>query len=117
MYSLLKISLRPAHVELIVRESEYAGHAIEIARTEPLEGVSVMAIIGGDGSFHELVNGIHQREDGKRVPLGLIPGGSGNCVMADLGTWDPIVAARRIVDGECCWMDVIRVRDTKGFLD
>ena len=39
-----------AHVELIVRESEYAGHAIEIARTEPLEGgVSVMAIIGGDG--------------------------------------------------------------------
>eukprot|EP00759_Apiculatamorpha_spiralis_P013329 PhF_6_TR20000/c0_g1_i2/m.29187/K04718/SPHK; sphingosine kinase len=106
-----------AGVELTVKYSEYGGHARHIAQTEPLDGISVLAIIGGDGSFHEIVNGMLARTDFVRVPVGLIPGGSGNAVMADLGTWDPLVAVDRILSGVCCWMDTIHVHDDGGHLN
>lgn len=38
-------------------------------------------IVGGDGSFFEVANGLLRRADGQRVPLGLLPGGSGNSIL------------------------------------
>lgn len=39
-------------------------------------------VVGGDGSFYEVLNGIFARPDWrdvfKQVPLGIIPCGSGN---------------------------------------
>jgi diacylglycerol kinase family enzyme len=41
-----------------------------------------IAIVGGDGTFYEVLNGIYSRPDWQEVfqqiPLGAIPGGSGN---------------------------------------
>lgn len=41
-----------------------------------------IAVVGGDGTFYEVLNGIFARPDWqdifKQVPLGTIPGGSGN---------------------------------------
>jgi diacylglycerol kinase (ATP) len=34
--------------------------------------------IGGDGTLFELVNGLLSRPDKKRIPLGILPGGTGN---------------------------------------
>ena len=39
---------------------------------------SAIAIVGGDGSTHEVVNGMLNRADKKKVPLVLLPNGSGN---------------------------------------
>ena len=36
---------------------------------------------GGDGTFHEIINGMLHREDKKRLPIGVLPNGSAN----DLG--------------------------------
>jgi diacylglycerol kinase family enzyme len=40
---------------------------------------------GGDGTLHEVVNGMMQRKDGKRIPVGFIPNGSGNDICLNLG--------------------------------
>ncbi len=56
-------------------ETERAGEAQERAMHAALAGRPVI-IVGGDGSLHEAVNGI--LSSGRRVPLGIIPAGSGN---------------------------------------
>jgi len=43
-----------------------------------IDDYSALAIVGGDGTIHEAINGMMYREDKKRLPLVLLPNGSGN---------------------------------------
>ena len=56
-------------------ETTRQGEAQERARDAARQGRPVI-VIGGDGSVHEVVNGI--LEVGRRVPLSIVPAGSGN---------------------------------------
>ena len=108
--------LRAGGVETVLKETEYAGHPVVLTRTLDLAGIDAVVVVGGDGTVHEAVNGMLRREDGRTVPLGFIPGGSGNSVMCDLGTWSPEEAARRVVAGDTALLDAVRVTDG-GTLD
>jgi diacylglycerol kinase (ATP) len=78
----------------------HAGHAIELARQAALDGYRVVAAAGGDGTAHEVVNGLMQagRPD---VHFALLPIGSANDYAYSLGAASQ---ARRV--------DVGRVRTT-----
>jgi YegS/Rv2252/BmrU family lipid kinase len=69
---------------LVVRATEAAGHGEEIgrewARTEPAGPV---VVVGGDGSIHEVVNGLVAA--GWRGSLGVIPAGTGNDFVRSAG--------------------------------
>jgi diacylglycerol kinase family enzyme len=56
-----------------------------------------------------VINGLLQRDMKGQplIPVGLIPGGSGNSTMLDLGTWSVAEAARRIGRGDVMWSDII----------
>lgn len=56
----------------------YPGHATELARQAALEGYDLVVALGGDGTVHEVVNGLMQVPAGKRPLLGVVPVGSGN---------------------------------------
>jgi diacylglycerol kinase (ATP) len=56
-------------------ETTRSGEAEELARKAASEGCPVI-VVGGDGSVHEVVNGL--LASGKRVPLGIVGAGSGN---------------------------------------
>ena len=56
-------------------ETSRQGEAQELAMNAAKEGRSVI-IVGGDGSVHEVVNGMLRA--GRRVPLGIVAAGSGN---------------------------------------
>src|SRR3989441_4884944 len=56
-------------------ETNRQGEAQELAMNAAKEGRSVI-IVGGDGSVHEVVNGILRA--GRRVPLEIVSAGSGN---------------------------------------
>mmetsp|Transcript_30315 Transcript_30315/g.59466 ORF Transcript_30315/g.59466 Transcript_30315/m.59466 type:complete len:466 (+) Transcript_30315:35-1432(+) len=96
-------------IEVIVVNTTHAGHAREIGRTENLDGIDALCAIGGDGTIHELVNGFMSRDVPSDVPLGFIPGGSGNSIMAHFGTWDVAEAACRIAAGEVNHMDIMEI--------
>ena len=66
-------------------------------------------VIGGDGTFHEVVNGMLERNDGRTLPIGLIPGGSGNSLLHDLGLIDPISAAKTIVSRHTRFIDTAQI--------
>lgn len=59
------------------------GEAVEIA--EKAEGYDVLVAVGGDGTVHEVLNGIMRRPEGQRPAIGLIPTGSGNDTRRTLG--------------------------------
>jgi len=56
-------------------ETKRQGEAQELAMKAAGEGRPVI-VVGGDGSVHEVVNGILSA--GRRVPLGIVAAGSGN---------------------------------------
>jgi YegS/Rv2252/BmrU family lipid kinase len=60
------------------RSTEYPGHAIEIARSAGDLGYDMVIAAGGDGTVHEVINGLMQIAPEKRPLLGIIPLGSGN---------------------------------------
>eukprot|EP00928_Gymnodinium_smaydae_P072755 TRINITY_DN56051_c0_g1_i1.p1 TRINITY_DN56051_c0_g1~~TRINITY_DN56051_c0_g1_i1.p1 ORF type:complete len:955 (-),score=189.30 TRINITY_DN56051_c0_g1_i1:43-2907(-) len=71
-------------VQCRVIATEHRGHALEIARTTSLADVDAAVCLGGDGTYHEFVNGLLARPDGARLPVTLIPLGSGNGLAATL---------------------------------
>ena len=56
----------------------YPGHAIELAKLACEQGYDMVIAMGGDGTVHEVVNGIMQVPENKRPILGVVPVGSGN---------------------------------------
>ena len=57
-----------------IRQTECAGHAVELARVAAQEGFRVVAAIGGDGTVNEVGRGLL----GSETALGIVPQGSGN---------------------------------------
>lgn len=99
--------------ELDIQTTAHSGHARELAQNLPLEPCDGLIVIGGDGSLHEVVNGLMRRANPSLVPIGLIPGGTGNTVAEHLGCLDPVVAAKRIVAGKIGGLDIARI-DANG---
>ena len=95
--------------DLAISVTGYPGHARELARTLPLDGYHGLCVFGGDGTVHEVVNGLMERGQRSLLPLGLIPTGSANTLHQHLHCADPLMAARRIVAGRTSRLDVVRV--------
>ena len=98
-----------AGVNLTIFETEYAGHAREFVRSLDLSEVDGFCAVGGDGTMHEVVNGLLSRPDNSLTPIGLIPAGTGNSFMRGFDCLDPLEAARRIVTGRTRPIDAARV--------
>ena len=109
----IKPIFEKGNLELDIIETKYAGHGRELANTLPFEGYNGLCVIGGDGTMHEIINGMMKRADGARLPIGLIAGGTGNSFMHDVDALDPEVAALRILTGRRRVVDIAHV-DANG---
>ena len=56
----------------------YPGHATELAKQAGEDGYDLVVALGGDGTVHEVVNGLMLVDAEKRPTLGVVPIGSGN---------------------------------------
>lgn len=71
--TVIRNRLAQEHAEYV--ETGRPGEARERSKQAAGEGRAII-VVGGDGTVNEVVNGI--LESGRRVPLGIIPAGSGN---------------------------------------
>ena len=108
--------LAAADLQLDVRETTHSGHARQITRETDLTRYQGLCLIGGDGTIHEVVSGLIERDDPVSIPLGIIPGGTGNDVANHLRIDGPTDGAQRIVAGRTCPFDVARV-ESDGQID
>jgi diacylglycerol kinase family enzyme len=69
---------------VVFRPTNHAGHAIELATRAAQEGFAVVAAAGGDGTAHEVLNGLMQAQN-PDVQFSIIPIGSANDYAFSLG--------------------------------
>ncbi len=96
-------------IELDIIETQHRRHAWSIIQGLDPAKVDGICGIGGDGTLHELVNGLLTRADGAKIPIGMVAGGSGNSFMESLKCLDPVEAAQRIAYGHTRPIDVASV--------
>ena len=93
----------------------YPTHAIDLARQAGEEGYDLVIAIGGDGTVHEVVNGLMQVPAKKRPALGIVPVGSGNDFAYACGIpKDAAEALRLAMTGTTKPVDLALVRDEHG---
>ncbi len=98
--------LKDAGIAFDLAETTGPGHALGLARDAARAGVRRLIIAGGDGTIHEVVNGLMQAglgEDGAtRCPFGVIPLGTGNDFAKLVGVYKlpPGIAAARLARAE-----------------
>lgn len=78
---------------LVVRFTSGPGHAALLAGEAAEHNQDMIIIIGGDGTVHEAVNGLA----GSRIPIGIIPAGTGNDLAKTLGIPRDICKALSII--------------------
>jgi diacylglycerol kinase (ATP) len=82
------------------------------AKRAAAAGYKRFLVLGGDGSFQDLVNALAGLPD---VVLGILPAGGGNDLADSLGLpHHPIRSAERLRNAKICHMDAVRVKTSDG---
>jgi YegS/Rv2252/BmrU family lipid kinase len=93
----------------------YPTHATELARQAGEAGYDMVIAMGGDGTVHEVVNGLMQVPENKRPVLGVVPVGSGNDFAHAIGVPDrPDHALAHALQGETSAIDLGLMTDENG---
>ncbi|HEV3475043.1 MAG TPA: diacylglycerol kinase family protein [Actinomycetota bacterium] len=98
-------------------ETRGAGHATDLARDALAEGTRFLVAVGGDGTVHEVVNGMI--EDDKPVNdeavLGVVAAGSGSDFIRTFGLPEDVGKAVRHLTGERLYrIDVMKAEYRTG---
>lgn len=104
--------LREHDAEFCVHHTARKGHATEIARELSREADCKLLVMGGDGSFNEVLCGIENFEN---VTLGLIPCGTGNDFVRASGHPSDIKKAMDVIlRGETAYIDYIQLTNGRS---
>jgi YegS/Rv2252/BmrU family lipid kinase len=95
--------------------TEYPAHATEVAAQAADRGFETVVALGGDGTVHEIINGLMRIPPERRPRLGIVPIGSGNDFAYAVGVpLDPQQAVQRLIAGAERPADVALIRDGSG---
>jgi YegS/Rv2252/BmrU family lipid kinase len=98
--------------------TEYPAHATHLAAEAGLKGYKTVVALGGDGTVHEVINGVMKIDALQRPRLGIVPIGSGNDFAHAVGLQTNMQEAmRRVFSGTPKPIDVILVRDGSGRIE
>src|ERR1700747_599932 len=76
--------LRESGLHIDVIASSAPGHAGDLAHESYAQGYRNFLAVGGDGTAHEILNGIFSRNAGPdRIALGFLPLGTGNSFLRE----------------------------------
>src|SRR4030043_991675 len=65
--------------------TEAPGHAMELAKSAVGKGYESVVSVGGDGTIHEIVNGLHEAGGGSNVAVGIVNTGTGADYIRTIG--------------------------------
>lgn len=71
-----------AEIPFEMHVTKHANYAREFVRNRDIYQYRSIVVVGGDGIYYEVINGLMERSDWEkaldRIPIGIIPSGSGN---------------------------------------
>lgn len=105
VWNLVQGKLRQLYSSLDLEYTSCMGDATIIARKAVMQGYELVIVFGGDGTLHEVVNGLA----GSDTTLAVVPAGTGNDFARSLGlSKDPNKAIQVIASGKKIWLDLGR---------
>ena len=95
--------------------TEHPGHAGNLAEEAGHQGTETVVAMGGDGTVHEVVNGLMRLDKDQRPKLGVVPIGSGNDFAFSSGIeLNPQLAMQQVFDGQSALIDIGKFTDGDG---
>ncbi|TPX35700.1 hypothetical protein SmJEL517_g01860 [Synchytrium microbalum] len=104
--------LQAAGIKTEVHLTTHALHATELITDLNPDLYSCIAVFGGDGTFHEVLNGIMTRADWEvatKLPLAMVGGGSSNAFTKNTDALYPELATLAVIKGCTKYMDIFSV--------
>jgi diacylglycerol kinase (ATP) len=107
--------LREAGIGVDVIASTGSGHAVDLAREAYGQGYRRFLAVGGDGTAHEILNGVFSAGvPQKRISLGFLPLGTGNSFLRDFTTDGTESSLQAILADRKRSVDLIRLTHSSG---
>ena len=107
--------LREGGLRVDVIASSGPGHAAQLAREAYEQGYRRFLAVGGDGTAHEILNGIFGRATlAKRIELGFLPLGTGNSFLRDFTKEGSNSSIEALLTGRKRRVDLLRLRHATG---
>ena len=109
--------LREGGLCIDVIASTAPGHAAQLAREAFEQGYRRFIAVGGDGTAHEILNGVFSVGAAQpRISLGFLPLGTGNSFLRDFTTDGAEASLRAILAGRKRSVDLMKLTHTDGKL-
>jgi YegS/Rv2252/BmrU family lipid kinase len=104
-WNAVKRALDHRSISFTADFSEYPGHTVELAEYAVKKGFRTLVCLGGDGTLHEVVNGVMRSPVKQRdeIQIGIIPVGTGNdwargyCIPKDYKKAIEIIQNGRVI--------------------
>jgi diacylglycerol kinase (ATP) len=107
--------LREKGLRVDVIASTGPGHAAQLAREAYDQGYRRFLSVGGDGTAHEILNGVFaSRASVERVALGFLPFGTGNSFLRDFTKEGSKASMQALLEGRTRSVDLLRLTHTAG---
>src|SRR5437763_5492501 len=111
--AIVRLRKEGLHVDVIA--STGPGHAAELAREAYEQGYRHFVAVGGDGTAHEILNGVLVRaRAASRISLGLLPLGTGNSFLRDFSRNGAETALHALLEGRKRPVDLLRLTHSAG---
>lgn len=109
------VRLRNNRINVDVIASSAPGHAGELAREAYAQGYRSFLAVGGDGTAHEIINGIFSRNaNPDRISLGFLPLGTGNSFLRDFTDKGADDSLRALLSNRKRSVDLVRLTHATG---
>ena len=107
--------LRENGLKVDVIASTCQGHAVQLAREAYERGYRNFIAVGGDGTAHEILNGVFAgRAEVQPVALGFLPLGTGNSFLRDFTKDGSDTSLQALSEGRKHPVDLIRLTHAGG---
>ncbi len=112
----IKTAFERHGIEVEVVTTTRPGSGRELVAEADLAGFDGLVAAGGDGTLFEVLNGLYAHPPQQRIPLGILPIGTGNAFSRDLNikTDDLNNAISIIKSANTRRIDVAKVQTTEG---
>ncbi|HXM93786.1 MAG TPA: diacylglycerol kinase family protein [Candidatus Dormibacteraeota bacterium] len=107
--------LRDKGLRVSVIASTGPGHTTQLAQEAYDQGYRRFLAVGGDGTAHEIINGVFAgRQSVRRVALGFLPLGTGNSFLRDFTQDGAEASLQALLEARTHPIDLIRLRHSAG---
>jgi len=91
----IKAKFKSLGIDAKFKLTMHPGHGTELVANTELSGFDGLIAAGGDGTVFEVLNGLYKQPKPARIPLGLLPIGTGNAFARELdlqpGAWSDAI--------------------------